>query len=329
MTTIEQQKQARHYYMAGKTQKEIAQLVGVSDRTVYSWIHQHTWHKLRLASLQAPLTIADNLCSQVVELQNTIASRDSGQRFATPIEADTMRKLINSLDKMKKYPSLSTNMQVLETFRNFVRPLNMTFTSDLSHFIELFVEGKSQLGYAPYQVEYGVEPTPPVSPYYEEPKESAPARVMCKNNVCSDTRNCHYPYCHRPESKEPHTYLTPFQHCKLALDYYTDTQTPTETTGSNLATPTSETTEKDIIALAKSNSETSTPDLHAEGEPPTEELGSTTGSNLATPTSEPVEKNEIAPAIPNNEISTPDLHAEGEPPSGELGVIAQPGEPRS
>src|SRR4051812_23110963 len=122
---IDKKQQAQFIYMTeGSSQKEIAEKVGVSERTVHTWVHRYAWDKLRLASFLAPATIADNLCSQLVELQNTIAAREPGNRFPTMQEAEVTRKLITCLEKMKKYPSLSQNMQVLETFRNYVRPLD-------------------------------------------------------------------------------------------------------------------------------------------------------------------------------------------------------------
>src|SRR6185295_4836461 len=107
------------YINEGRSQKEIAEKTGVSERTVFTWVHQYSWDKLRLASFQAPATIADNICSQLVELQNSIAAREPGNRVPTPQEAETSRKLIVCLEKMKKYPSLSQAMQIMETFRNF------------------------------------------------------------------------------------------------------------------------------------------------------------------------------------------------------------------
>src|SRR6185312_12053966 len=119
---MDKKQQARQLYLAGgKTQKEIAQITGVSERTVFTWVHQFAWDKLRLAAWQAPATIADNLCSQIVELQDNIAAREPGKRFPSPQEAEVIRKSINSLEKMKKYPSLSQNMQMLESFRNYMR----------------------------------------------------------------------------------------------------------------------------------------------------------------------------------------------------------------
>jgi DNA-binding XRE family transcriptional regulator len=159
MITTEKKQQAQFLYMAqGKTQKEIADLVGVSERTIYAWIHQYAWDKLRLAAYQAPATIADNLCSQLVELQNTIAAREPGNRFPTPQEAEVSRKLITCLEKMKKSPGMGQSMQVLETFRNYIRPINNELARDLGRYAGQFLEAASVNGYAPYQVEYGVAP---------------------------------------------------------------------------------------------------------------------------------------------------------------------------
>ncbi len=48
------------YVVEGKTQKEIALAVGVTERTVFTWIHQYDWKKNKTAALQAPVTILEN-----------------------------------------------------------------------------------------------------------------------------------------------------------------------------------------------------------------------------------------------------------------------------
>ncbi len=163
--------------MQGATQKEIAAAIGVSDRTIWTWIHQYSWDKLRLAAYQAPAIISDNLCSQIVELQNAIAARPVGSRYATMQEAEIMRKLIVMLEKMKKTPSLSQNMQMLETFRNYVRPIDPEFSRKLANHAEHFLEGQSINGYAPYQPEHGVESVPPVMPFFPETDEDEVEKV--------------------------------------------------------------------------------------------------------------------------------------------------------
>ncbi len=199
--------EAQQLYMQGATQKEIAASVGVTERTIWNWVHQHAWDKLRLASYQAPVIIADNLCSQIVELQNTIAARPQGNRYATMQEAGIMQKLINMLEKMKKTPSLSQSMQMLETFRNYVRPIDQEFSKQLAGYAETFLQGKAINGYAPYEPEYGIEPVPSVMPFYpdteENQKEEVYEKPCASSAFCRNEGACTYPKCLHSEMSTP------------------------------------------------------------------------------------------------------------------------------
>ncbi len=214
---LDQKQHARHLYMTqGLSQKEIADIVGVSERTVHTWIHQYTWNKLRQASFQAPVTIADNLCSQIVELQNTIASREPGKRFPTMEEAEVSRKLIASLEKVKKYPSVSQAMQIFESFRAYIRPHNKALAGELARYFSSFVEAKGYNGFVPYQPEYAVEQYAPVSPFYEETPgfdtdEEDTTRCNSKHE-CLHPDDCKYAHCRlAPQITHEHYQVAPDQ----------------------------------------------------------------------------------------------------------------------
>lgn len=191
---------ARHLYLTqGMTQKQIATEVGVSERTIYTWIHQYSWDKLKQAAYQAPVTITESICSELAELQADIASREKGKRFPDPKEAETIRKLVIALEKLKKYPSLSLNMQVLETFKNFIRPIDKEFACKLADYMERFLSGKSVNGFTPYQQEYGVDQVSPVMSFYDELSEEedptgnyAPCPDM---DTCPSPADCRWPRC--------------------------------------------------------------------------------------------------------------------------------------
>ncbi len=195
----DKKQQALHLYMTqNMSQKQIANEVGVSDRTLYTWIHQNAWDELKRAAYQAPAIIAQNFSSQLIEMQNHIAKREEGNRFPTPQEAEVMRKLVTCIDKMKKHPSLSMNMQVLETFKNYIRPIDQDFAIDLGNYTERFLSGKAVNGFAPHELEFGVEQVAPIMPFYEEPHEPAdPATLPCKNILdCKNpVKGCTYPKC--------------------------------------------------------------------------------------------------------------------------------------
>lgn len=153
---------ARLMYMAGdSTQRSIAKTLKVSERTLYTWIKTEGWDRLRQAARTAPAVIAENIFSQIVELQNDIASREEGKRYPTMQEAELTRKLVLSVDKMKSAPALPQTMQVLRMFRFFANDFgDRDFRLTLNRAIEHFIEGKAKDGYMPYQVEYGPAETP-------------------------------------------------------------------------------------------------------------------------------------------------------------------------
>lgn len=162
-------------YMSGKySQRDIAKELCISERTVYNWIQNNTWDKLRQAAFAAPAIIAHNLCNQLVELQNVIAAREPGQRFPTLQEAVITGKLIAGIEKMKKYPSLPQNMQVLETFKQYVSPkVDRKFNRDLKIFTDGFLQAEAKNGYFPYQLEYQSDGAAALNPFLADHEQES------------------------------------------------------------------------------------------------------------------------------------------------------------
>lgn len=150
-----QQSQARDLYLnTTLTQKDIARYLSVSEKTVYLWIKQHAWDRLKQASLAAPALIADNLFNQVVELQAHIAGREEGNRFPSQQEADITRKLILCIEKLKLYPSQGACMQMMRSFLDFVGGSDAGLQQQLMQYAKDFLEGKGANGFKPYDISY-------------------------------------------------------------------------------------------------------------------------------------------------------------------------------
>ena len=182
MTLTDQKKQALELYVNQSfTQQQVADAVGVCVRTIHNWIKQHAWDRLRLATHQAPALIADNFSSQLVELQNNIATREPGKRYPTTQEMEIMRKLTVCINNTKKTVSLPQVTQMMRMFRSFVFDnRSKEFASIVADVIDSFIEARSRFGYAPYELEFGVEKIQPLDPLYNpyhepviktEPKE--------------------------------------------------------------------------------------------------------------------------------------------------------------
>jgi len=194
MLLNEQKKQALELYInQNHTQQQIANALGICVRTVYNWIKQHAWDRLRLATHQAPALIADNFSSQLVELQNNIASREPGKRYPTSQEMEIMRKLTTCIANTKKTVSLPQVTQMMCMFRGFVFDTRKKEDAvKVADAIDSFLEARSRFGYAPYDLEFGIEKIqsvdPIMNPYSdtsakpEEKKKPNPTTVRVDEN---------------------------------------------------------------------------------------------------------------------------------------------------
>ena len=123
-----QQLQARYlYFNENKTQKEIAAAVGVTDRTLYNWIRQYSWHQQREATNSTMTLIADNIGNQLLSFQRSIERHnEEGDCTPTPEEIGLQNKLISGLVRMKKYPRKGQVTEYMESFLHFADEQNET-----------------------------------------------------------------------------------------------------------------------------------------------------------------------------------------------------------
>lgn len=82
-------------------QKIIAKKVGVSEKTIGTWVEKFQWKKLRSRMLVSKEEVLSNLYEQLEELNNAIRARDQGHRFANTKEADVMVKYTASIRNLE------------------------------------------------------------------------------------------------------------------------------------------------------------------------------------------------------------------------------------
>ena len=162
---------ARHLYFEDhKTQKEIAAEVGVSERTIYNWIHFFSWHKLREAAITAPAVIADNISRQIIALQNQVFAREENHDAPTAVDISMQCRLISCLDKLKKYPTRGQSVQAVGSFIDFIGQQDDALSEKLWEFYNQFSRQKTQV-YKPWNIESGHNPFIYAPPADESPAE--------------------------------------------------------------------------------------------------------------------------------------------------------------
>jgi len=159
MTLSPQQAHAYQLYSAGQmTHKEIAESVGVSVRTVYSWVRTFSWRRLKDASLHIPTLIAEKISGQVLALLNNINAREDGRRYATLQEAEIMTRLVNCFDKFRRYPTLAQSMQSARGLLDFVDQKDPFLGAQLHKEYNAYFDQQAREGFRPNEMEFGVDP---------------------------------------------------------------------------------------------------------------------------------------------------------------------------
>lgn len=186
---MNKEQQARNlYFQTDMKQADIASLVGISDKTLYRWIVQNNWKQMKEAAKQAPLAIVEMLYKQLYELNKSICERESP--IPTLQEAETTRKLINSIDKLKKQASLSENIQVLMGFTSFLN----TFDNALAKQVVILADKylKERMGNAPlgfYEEEEPETEPSEITAVEQSQKQNVPQTVnINKTNTCKTSQ---------------------------------------------------------------------------------------------------------------------------------------------
>lgn len=123
-------------------QKEIAVKVGVSEVTISNWKKKYHWEELKVSITITKEEQLKNLYRQIAELNKAIASREEGERYATPGEADSITKLANAINKMETDIGLSDIISTFKVFLAWLRRNDLPKAQELVPLFDAFIKTK-------------------------------------------------------------------------------------------------------------------------------------------------------------------------------------------
>ncbi len=117
----EQQKQAESlYFQTNLTKTEIAQIVGISRRTVHYWVRHNHWDRIRESAQVMPVALAGNCYLILAKLQESILSADRADKPVTLQEVNAMHRLTMTIGKLKDRGTLNEILEMMTYFMEFV-----------------------------------------------------------------------------------------------------------------------------------------------------------------------------------------------------------------
>jgi DNA-binding transcriptional regulator LsrR (DeoR family) len=122
------------------TQKEIAERVKVTEKTVSNWIEKGGWKKLKKSMLVTKQHQISQLYDQLEFLNEKIINRED--KIANAKEADVISKLTSSIQKLEVETSAGQIIEVAREFIDFVREFDLDKAKEITSLFDKFINTK-------------------------------------------------------------------------------------------------------------------------------------------------------------------------------------------
>lgn len=143
-TNIDKKGIAKSLYLDGNyTQEEIADKVGTTRQTVARWIKDGSWDSIKASVAITPAQIIAQWNRQIIEVNNAIAGREEGKRFATPAESDALAKLAGAINKLQNDIGVSHCVSVAMRFLSWLRPLDIEAAKQFNNLFDAFIKDQT------------------------------------------------------------------------------------------------------------------------------------------------------------------------------------------
>lgn len=122
------------------TQKEIAERLTVTEKTVSKWIKEGEWEKMKKSILVTKNSQLSMLYDQLDFINNDIKLRD--YKIATTKEADVISKLTASIKKLETETNVGETIEVSKQLIQFIRSADLQFATQLTRYCDAFIQEK-------------------------------------------------------------------------------------------------------------------------------------------------------------------------------------------
>jgi hypothetical protein len=141
MKNSQKQEWARLLYIAGElTQKEIAEKVSITEKTMSTWVNRLKWDEIKASVTVSKDETLKRLYIQINEITAAIQKKPEGERYASGKEADSLSKLSATIRNLETEVSLSETIEVFKRFTNWLRPIDLDKAKEIIHLHDSYIK---------------------------------------------------------------------------------------------------------------------------------------------------------------------------------------------
>jgi uncharacterized protein YjcR len=130
------------YTREGLNQKQTADKVGISTKTMCKWVEEGKWDLLKASLTISKENELRRIYAQINDLNTAIENRETGQRHANSKEADTLTKLAAAAKALESEASVTEIFDTFVAFNEFLRPFDLAFTQKLTEYQDAFIKSR-------------------------------------------------------------------------------------------------------------------------------------------------------------------------------------------
>ncbi len=111
----EHQQAFQLYFQSDMSQEQIAALLNVNRKTLYTWIKEGEWKRARYAARHTPCLLVEQYYEQLAKINRAIAARTESP-YPTREEADVIRKISMTVKQMRTTQTISESIAAFTEF---------------------------------------------------------------------------------------------------------------------------------------------------------------------------------------------------------------------
>lgn len=123
-------------------QKELAKIVGVTEKTIGSWIQEENWKKYQRNFILTREEQMANLLEELAEINTSIRNKGEGEKYADAKTAQIRRQLIKDIKDLETKAMLPEVISAITQFVDFVRKGSLKDAQQVSHLCDSFIKFK-------------------------------------------------------------------------------------------------------------------------------------------------------------------------------------------
>ena len=142
----EKKQQAKElFFQTDLSKTQIANLLAISRRSLHYWVKDEHWDRLRESATQLPALLAEKCYHIFGHLTDQYLSELRATKPITHKEADTLHKLVITINKLKNRSTLNENIETFSYFLEGLKKQAPELATQVTPYIDKYLTGRASI----------------------------------------------------------------------------------------------------------------------------------------------------------------------------------------